>query len=169
MAAYCSIWSGSALVWLLFDVSGQTQKPFSSIAAVGFVASVPFAVAGSLLFSLRRGSRLPVVVRALDAVTVAAALMLICWVPVLERVFDLSRFGVGSELMSLGIPVGDLVVVTLMWSAISSSASRLRPSLIAVGVGSFPSRSRTSSWRMGRRTVLMHQARCSTSSGRQDS
>ncbi len=135
LATYCAVWAGSALIWLLFDVSGQTQKPFSSIAAIGFVASVPFAIAGSLLFSLRRGSRLPVVVRALDAVTVASALMLICWIPVLESVFDLSRFGIGSELMSLGIPVGDLLVVTLIWSAISSSTSRLRPSLIAVGLG----------------------------------
>jgi diguanylate cyclase len=135
LTAYCGIWAGSALIWLLFDISGQTQKPFSSIAAVGFVVAVPFAIVGSLGFSLRRGSRLPLLVRVLDAVTVAAALMLICWVPVLEHVFDLSRFGIGSELMSLGIPVGDLLVVTIIWSAISSSASRLRPSLIAVGVG----------------------------------
>ncbi len=135
VAAYGALWAGSSFIWLLFDVSGQNQKPFSSIAALGFVMSVPFAVAGSLAFSLRRWSRLPLLVRALDAVTVAAALMLICWVPVLERVFDLSGFSIGAALMSLAIPVGDLLVVTLVWSAISSAASRLRPSLVAVAVG----------------------------------
>ena len=90
IGAYAGIWAGSELVWLLFDLSSDTQKPFPSIAAIGFVAAVPLAVAGSLAFGLRGGAHLSAVVRALDAVTVGVALMLICWFPVLERVFQTS-------------------------------------------------------------------------------
>lgn len=135
IGAYAGIWAGSELVWLLFDLSSDTQKPFPSIAAIGFVAAVPLAVAGSLAFGLRGGAHLSAVVRALDAVTVGVALMLICWFPVLERVFQTNEFGVGSELMSLSIPIGDILVVTFLWSAIASSAFRLRPSLVVVAVG----------------------------------
>jgi hypothetical protein len=134
LGAYCSIWALSIGIWLAYDVSGATDQPFSTLAAIGFVASVPCAVAGSLAFSVRHGSRIPPLVRLLDAVTVALALMLICWVPVLEQVFDASGFRFGAQVMSLSIPVGDLLVVTMLWSAIASSTWRLRPSLVAVGI-----------------------------------
>ena len=135
IAMYCTLWSISIVTWLIFDVSGGTQMPFPSLSAVGFVAAVPFAVAGGATFGVRRGSQLPLVVRVLDAVTVGLALMLICWVPILEHVYLASRFSAGSALMSLSIPVGDVLVVTLLWSAIASSTRRLRPSMLVLGVG----------------------------------
>ena len=135
IAMYCALWAISVVTWLVYDLTAGTQMPFPSLSAVGFVAAVPFAVAGSAAFSIRRGSQLPLVVRVLDAVTVGLALMLICWVPILERVFVSSRFTAGSALLSLSIPVGDLLVVTLLWSAVASSRWRLRPSMIVLGVG----------------------------------
>jgi len=135
IAMYCTLWSISIVTWLIFDVSGGTQMPFPSLSAVGFVAAVPFAVAGGATFGVRRGSQLPLVVRVLDAVAVGLALMLICWVPILEHVYLASRFSAGSALMSLSIPVGDVLVVTLLWSAIASSTRRLRPSMLVLGVG----------------------------------
>lgn len=135
LAAYSAVWAISVAIWLAYDVSNGTQAPFTTVAAIGFVASVPFAIAGSLAFGFRHGSRIPLLVRILDAVTVGLALMLICWVPVLEDVFNASSFSLGGEAMSLSIPVGDLLVVTLLWSAVASSAFRMRFSLIAVGLG----------------------------------
>jgi len=135
VAMYCVVWAISIATWLVFDVSNGTQMPFPSLSAVGFVAAVPFAVVGGATFSIRRGSQLPLVVRVLDAVTVGLALMLISWVPILEQVFLASRFSTASALMSLSIPVGDVLVVTLLWSAIANSRWRLRPSMIVFGVG----------------------------------
>jgi len=90
---------------------------------------------GNVVLEGENGSQLPLVVRVLDAVTVGLALMLICWVPILEQVYVASRFNAGTALMSLSIPVGDVLVVALLWSAIANSRRRLRPSMLVLGIG----------------------------------
>jgi EAL domain-containing protein (putative c-di-GMP-specific phosphodiesterase class I) len=80
-------WGSGQVIWAWYELIQRREVPFPSLADAGFLAAVPFAVAGMLMFP-REGSSAAGRVRALiDGVIIAFSALMTSWVFVLKPVF----------------------------------------------------------------------------------
>ncbi len=113
LAGGTGAWAVGELVWSWFELLGDRQTPFPSVADAGFLLFPVLAAAGLMRWpsqALRGGARWR---GLLDGVLVAGALFILTWVTTLGRVVDGgsdSRFGFA---VALAYPVADLVLLTL--------------------------------------------------------
>ncbi|HST25735.1 MAG TPA: EAL domain-containing protein [Gaiellaceae bacterium] len=128
-------WGAGQTIWSWYELIEHRPVPFPSLADAGFLAAVPFAVAGMLVFP-RTGSNAAGRVRALvDGVIIAVSALMTSWVFVLKGVF---RSG-GTPLehaISLAYPIGDVIVVTIVLYVLlrqRRSRALVVPSLIGAG------------------------------------
>lgn len=125
-------WGLGQAVWSYFE-SIAHQSPFPSVADVGYLLSVPLAVAAMLAFPSheRRVTLLRVLV---DGLTVALAALGVSWVIVLGHVVETS--GTGVELaLALAYPVGDVIVLVVTISALVRAADAYRTTVATIGCG----------------------------------
>jgi diguanylate cyclase (GGDEF)-like protein/PAS domain S-box-containing protein len=111
LSAFC--WGSGQVIWSWYELIQRTEVPFPSAADIGFLAAVPFAVAGMLMFP-RGGWSAAGRIRALvDGVIIALAALMTSWVFVLRTVFAAGG-GPLEHTISLAYPVGDVLVVTIV-------------------------------------------------------
>jgi len=106
-------WGLGQCVWTWYEVVQNRDVPFPSLADVGYLGAVPFAVAGLLAFptaSENVAGRLRAVI---DGLMIAGSALLTSWVVVLEKVFKQGGDPL-SHAISLAYPIGDVVIVTLV-------------------------------------------------------
>ncbi len=127
-------WGSGQVVWSWYELIQRREGPFPSFADAGFLAAVPFAVAGMLMFP-REGSSVAGRARALiDGVIIALSALMTSWVFVLKPVFR-SSGTVLEHTISLAYPIGDVIVVTIALYVILRARQRsagvpLLPALI---------------------------------------
>ncbi|TMC52131.1 MAG: hypothetical protein E6J20_12930 [Chloroflexi bacterium] len=136
MGISAGLWSAGEVVWSVYEVGMRVAVPYPSFADAGFLAAVPFAVAGIRAFwSAPRGtsSRWRV---WFDGVIVAIALTSTAWAFGLKSVW-LSNSS--TKLLDLAYPVGDILVGTILILAIRRASQQQagRMAFLLAGVAAY--------------------------------
>lgn len=136
IAASAFSWATGEIVWSYYELIRGQQVPFPSLADLGYLAAVPFAIAGILLFPAaptRLASRLRTIV---DGLLIAASLLIISWATVLGTVYHASTGQVFSDLIGLAYPIGDIVIgtIVIIVATRTPGGSRLPLFLLAGGL-----------------------------------
>jgi hypothetical protein len=131
-----SFMSGAGqVVWCYYALVKDVPAPFPSLADAGFLAAVPLAFAGLLLYPRgphRLGYRLQ---GLLDGCVIAASLLLASWATVLGALYRSPYGGALTQIVSVAYPMGDLIVVSLVIMLISRAGRNGRIPLGLVMVG----------------------------------
>ncbi|HEY1456742.1 MAG TPA: hypothetical protein VGG31_09600 [Candidatus Dormibacteraeota bacterium] len=136
MGISAGLWSAGEIVWSIYEVILGVPTPYPSLADVGFLAAVPFAVAGIRAFwSDARGtsSRWRV---WFDGLIVALALVSTAWGFGLRTVWESSS---STKLLDLAYPVGDIVIGTVLILAIrrATGQQKGRMALLLCGIAAY--------------------------------
>jgi PAS domain S-box-containing protein len=113
MACATGLWSAAQLLWTFYGLTRDQVYPFPSLADAGYIGYAIPAIAGLLLFprTAERGvSRFRVV---LDGLVIAASVLVISWVLVLQSVAHTGVTGLVA-VVSFGYPIADVVVGSLV-------------------------------------------------------
>jgi hypothetical protein len=135
MSVSAGLWAAGELVWSYYEVGLGVQTPYPSLADVGFLAAVPFAIAGIRAFwGEARGtsSRWRI---WFDGLIVAIALTSTAWGFGLRTVWE---SGSPTLVLDLAYPVGDILIGTVLILAIRRAAEHKgRMAFLLLGVASY--------------------------------
>lgn len=134
-----SAWTVGAGLWAYYELIASHATPFPSPADAGYLLFAPFAAAGLLMRpsgAFRGWGRLRV---ALDGLLLAASLLAISWVAVLEDIYRAEGGSMLANAVGLIYPVSDIALLTVlgvvMWH--SSAPNRRGLLFLAAGVAGF--------------------------------
>jgi diguanylate cyclase len=115
MGISAGLWGAGEVVWSIYEVGMNVPTPYPSLADVGFLSAVPFAIAGIRAFwSAPRGT--PAHWRVwFDGLIVAIALTSTAWAFGLRTVWQSSS---STKLLDLAYPVSDILIGTILILAI---------------------------------------------------
>jgi len=136
MGISAALWAAGEVVWSIYEVGLGVEVPYPSLADAGFLAAVPFAIAGIRAFwSDARGTSTRWRVW-FDGVIVAIALTSTAWGFGLRTVWDSDST---TKLLDLAYPVGDIVIGTVLILAIrrATHQQKGRMALLLAGVASY--------------------------------
>ena len=138
LGASALVWTAGEAAWCYFELLLKQQVPFPSAADAGFLAAVPFAVAGVAFFPGRHraASRLA---SLLDGAIIAGALLLISWATVLGTVYLAGSDSTLSMLLGLAYPISDIVIAVMALMLLGRTAGAARLPLLLVTAGLFAS------------------------------
>ncbi len=128
-------WCIGQCVWTWYESVRGQDVPFPSLADVGYLLSVPFALAGLLVFPTSP-SRITARTRTLlDAMIVAGSLLFVSWVLVLGPTFDDEAGSAFERAISLAYPASDLALIAIVVIVVSRAPTSGRIPLGLVGAG----------------------------------
>jgi PAS domain S-box-containing protein len=105
----------------VYEVGLGTAVPFPSAADIGFLAAMPFAIAGILSFSFSsRGTSVGVRLWV-DRAIVFLALLFVAWTLGLNMIYD-DQDPLIQRLIDLAYPIGDIAIGTVLVLAIRRAA-----------------------------------------------
>src|SRR5829696_2971140 len=107
-------WGSGQTAWTWYETVLGREVPFPSLADVGYLVAVPLAAAALLSVPFAAQNAAGRVRQVLDGLMIAASLLLISWVLVLNRVFAAGADNGLSQAISLAYPIGDVVVGTIV-------------------------------------------------------
>src|SRR5438874_2874350 len=136
MSVSAGLWAAGEVVWSIYEVGLNVATPYPSLADVGFLAAVPFAIGGIRAFwSAPRGtsSRWRV---WFDGVIVALALTSTAWGFGLRSVWESDS---PTKALDLAYPVTDILIGTILILAIrrATEQQKGRMALLLAGVASY--------------------------------
>ena len=109
------VWTAGEAAWSYFEIILKQEVPFPSPADAGFLAAVPFAVAGVAFFPGRQRDTTRLA-SLLDGAIIAGALLLISWATVLGSVYLAGSASTLSMLLGLAHPISDIVIAVMaLW------------------------------------------------------
>jgi len=138
LAISAGCWAVGETVWSVYEVGLGQGVPFPGWPDVGFVASIPFALAGIRAFWREpRGSATKARIW-LDGAIVAIALTFTAWALGLHAVAAQSS-SLLEHILNLVYPVGDILVGTVLILALRRATRRraARMFVLLAGVGSY--------------------------------
>jgi hypothetical protein len=127
-------WAAGEAVWTYYDFVRGVSVPFPSLADVGFLAAVPLAVAGLLLFPSSPHRAVDRIGGILDGCIIAGSMLFASWATVLGPLYRQHQGGVLKQTLSLAYPASDVVMVSLV-IILFSRAGQGRASLALVMAG----------------------------------
>jgi hypothetical protein len=136
MGISAGLWAAGEVVWSIYEVGMGVQVPYPSLADAGFLAAVPFAIAGIRAFwGDARGTSARWRVW-FDGLIVTIALTSTAWGFGLRAVWDSSS---STKLLDLAYPVGDILIGTVLILAIrrATHQQKGRMALLLLGVASY--------------------------------
>jgi diguanylate cyclase (GGDEF)-like protein/PAS domain S-box-containing protein len=106
-------WGGGQLLWPWYDFVLHKDVPLPSVADVGYLSSLLFAIAA--LASVPTGlTTLSARLRTLiDGLMIAAGLLITSWVTILSPVYRANHDATAAAFVTLAYPIGDVIVITL--------------------------------------------------------
>ena len=129
-------WAAGQAVWTYYEVVLGTEVPFPSLADVGFTLFPLASGVGLLLWLGAQNHELAARGRdLLDGTLIAGSLLVLSWVTTLGSVVGEAGGGWLSVVLSIGYPIGDLVVGTLVLMALARGGNRERSTLVLLAVG----------------------------------
>jgi len=136
MSISAGLWAAGEVVWSIYEVGLGVQVPYPSLADVGFLSAVPFAVAGIRAFwSDARGtsSRWRI---WFDGVIVALALTSTAWGFGLRTVYESDS---PTKALDLAYPVSDILIGTILILAIrrATQQQKGRMAFLLAGVACY--------------------------------
>ncbi|HKW58191.1 MAG TPA: hypothetical protein VJR46_00315 [Candidatus Dormibacteraeota bacterium] len=138
MSVSTGLWSAGQVVWSVYEVVLGQQVPQPGLVDVGFLSSVPFAVAGIRAFwGGARGTSARWRVW-FDGLIVAIALTSTAWGFGLRIVWGADG-DIGSKTYALTYPVGDILIGTVLILAIRRAAGQQkgRMAFLLAGVAAY--------------------------------
>ncbi len=114
LAASSFAWAVGEALWSYYDLIRGVQVPFPSWADAGFLAAIPLACAGLLLFPSSRQRTASRVQSLLDGCIIATTMLFASWATVLGPLFRSHQGSVLKQSISLAYPVSDVVLVSLV-------------------------------------------------------
>jgi len=136
MGVSTGVWAAGEVVWSIYEVGMGVQVPYPSLADAGFLAAVPFAVAGIRAFwSGARGTSARWRVW-FDGVIVALALTSTAWAFGLKSVWLSDS---PTKTLDLAYPVSDILIGTILILAIRRASQQQagRMAFLLAGVASY--------------------------------
>ncbi|TMD97308.1 MAG: hypothetical protein E6I72_06495 [Chloroflexi bacterium] len=136
MGFSAGLWAAGEVVWSIYEVGMGVQVPYPSLADAGFLAAVPFAVAGIRAFwSGARGTSARWRVW-FDGVIVALALTSTAWAFGLKSVWLSDS---PTKTLDLAYPVSDILIGTILILAIRRASQQQagRMAFLLAGVASY--------------------------------
>ena len=139
MAISTGLWAAGEVVWSIYEVGLRVPVPSPSLADVGFLLAVPFAVAGIRAFwsdaALGTSSRWRV---WFDGVIVAIALTSTAWGFGLRTVYGADGPW-AAKALNLAYPLSDIVVGTVLILAIrrATGQQKGRMAFLLAGVAAY--------------------------------
>jgi PAS domain S-box-containing protein len=111
-------WGAGEAVWTYYTVVLGVAVPFPSAADAGFLGAIPTAVAGVLTFpaAANRGTTRGRAV--LDGAMVALSLLFVSWALGLGQIYHQSQASMAAQFIGLAYPVGDIVILTVLFVAV---------------------------------------------------
>ena len=128
-------WAIGEALWSYYDLIQGVQVPFPSWADAGFLAAIPFACAGLLLFPSSRQRTAHRVQSLLDGCIIATTMLFASWATVLGPLFRSHQGSILKQSISLAYPVSDVVMVSLVVILIARAGRRGWTSLGLVMTG----------------------------------
>jgi len=117
-------WATGEALWSYYDLIRGVQVPFPSWADAGFLAAIPFACAGLVLFPSSRQRTALRVQSLLDGCIIATTMLFASWATVLGPLFRSHQGSVLKQTISLAYPVSDVVMMSLVVILISRAGRR---------------------------------------------
>jgi hypothetical protein len=138
MGVSTGLWAAGEVVWSIYEVGLGQQVPSPSLADAGFLAAVPFAIAGIRAFwgpAAGTASRWRI---WFDGLIVAIALVSTSWGFGLRLVWN-SNSDLATKALALAYPVGDILIGTVLILAIrrATGGQKGRMALLLVGVACY--------------------------------
>lgn len=128
-------WAVGEAVWTYYDLIRSVQVPFPSLADVGFLAAVPLAIAGLLLFPSSPHRAADRVLGILDGCIIAGSILFASWATVLSPLFHAHHDSALKQTLSLAYPSSDVVMVSLVIILFARAGKQNRGSLTLVMAG----------------------------------
>jgi diguanylate cyclase (GGDEF)-like protein len=128
-------WAAGGLAWTVYEVHLGREVPFPSVADVGYLLSVPLAVAALVSFP---GGRMVGVARlrpVLDGAIAAGALLFLSWSTVLGPAYHASVGSFLSQSISLAYPACDVLMATMALLTLARARPGERTTMLLVALG----------------------------------
>jgi hypothetical protein len=135
-----ALYASGQAIWTTLDITTNGSPPFPGIYDVGFVASYPFFLTGTLLLTRRNKASVGRVRLLLDALAVIGAALALSWFFVLYPSITglANQPSSGAAFLSIYFPAGDLFLVAvgalLMFSPLSNRAQQSVFLLLCMGL-----------------------------------
>ena len=121
MGVSCLTWGLGMVVWSSYESLGGRDVPFPSLADVGYLATVPLAVAALLIFP-SAPQRLATQVRTVvDGLVIGASLLIVSWILALGPVVRGGGTGLLADVIGMAYPLGDVIMATIVLFAMARS------------------------------------------------
>jgi hypothetical protein len=113
-------WGLGMVVWTTYESILGRDVPFPSLADVGYLATVPLAVAALLIFPTAP-QRLAAQARTVvDGLVIGGSLLIISWILALGPVVHQGA-GALADFLAIAYPLGDVIMATIVLFAIARS------------------------------------------------
>ena len=137
LAISTGVWAAGEIAWSVYEVFLQVTVPYPGPPDVGFLAAVPFAMAGIRAFwsDAARGTSVRWRVW-FDGVIIAIALTSTAWAFGLREVWNSDS---STKVWDLAYPVGDILVGTMLLLAIRRASNQAagRMALLLAGIAAY--------------------------------
>ncbi|TMC11796.1 MAG: PAS domain S-box protein [Chloroflexi bacterium] len=127
-------WAAGETAWSVYEVGMGINVPFPSAADIGFLAAIPFGVAGLLVFAGSVATRAERARLLSDGLLIAFSLLFVSWELVLKPIFDDSSLSAAARVISLAYPIGDVLMFAIVVTMLSRAREN-RAALVLVGAG----------------------------------
>jgi diguanylate cyclase (GGDEF)-like protein/PAS domain S-box-containing protein len=127
LSLWTGLWAAGGLAWAVYELLLNVEAPYPSLADVGYLGSIPFAVIGLFAFpgARRAGMRLRSLI---DGLVIAGCLVGVTWELVLVPTIREATGGL-EVVLGLAYPVTDLILIVIAVSVAARSLEAQRRSL----------------------------------------
>jgi hypothetical protein len=108
-------------VWTAYESIGGRDVPFPSLADVGYLATVPLAVAALLVFPTAPQRTAAQARTVVDGLVIGASLLIVSWILALGPVVHGGGDGPLAAAIAIAYPLGDVLTATIVLFAMSRS------------------------------------------------
>jgi hypothetical protein len=114
-------WGLGMVAWSAYESIGGRDVPFPSLADVGYLATVPLAVAALLLFPTAPQRMAAQVRTVVDGLVIGASLLIVSWILALGPVVRGGGTGPLADAIGIAYPLGDVIMATIVLFAMARS------------------------------------------------
>lgn len=135
MGIACASWALGGAAWWYYEILAGREVPFPSVADVGYLGLIPFAVAALIAFP-QAGVRAALRFRnALDGLIVAGSLLFMSWGFILAPAYEAGAESALAMVIGLAYPVSDVLLATLALLALANATGRARVAWVLLATG----------------------------------
>jgi signal transduction histidine kinase len=135
MGLACASWALGGAAWWYYEILADREVPFPSVADMGYLGLIPFAVAALLAFP-QAGVRAALRLRnSLDGLIVAGSLLFMSWGFILAPAYEAGADSTLAMVIGLAYPVSDVLLATLALLALANATGRARVAWVLLATG----------------------------------